>query len=112
METPSEPFDDTRNGSLLEASVPYRLILYGYLTPSNRTISSSGLHIERMCLTGGATPVPHYLEAYNVSLFLTSYPSEVEKALEHGMTTSYSETFRHILNLNYSDPILSVPNEK
>ena len=37
-----------------------------------------------MCLTGGSTPVPHYLKAYNVSLFLTSYPEEVKRALKSG----------------------------
>ncbi|XP_067938966.1 cytosolic 5'-nucleotidase 1A-like [Watersipora subatra] len=52
------------------------------------SINHHALYIERMCLTGGATPVPHYLEAYNVSLFLTSYPNEVEKALECGFAAA------------------------
>ena len=41
------------------------------------------LHIERMCLTNGASPLD-YLEAYNIDLFLSSYEDEVEQALSKG----------------------------
>ena len=72
------------------------------------------LHIERMCLTGGSTPVPHYLEAYNVSLFLTSYPEEVERALESGMYLTcvynlYITCIQSVYNL-YTTCIQSVYN--
>lgn len=57
-----------------------------------RSINYHNLNIERMCLTGGGSPVPDYLAAYNIALFLTSYPEEVELALKYGFAAAAMTT--------------------
>ena len=56
-----------------------------------------GLKIQRMSLTGGTSPV-EYLEAFKITLFLTSEEKDVKEALRRGkeniclcliMTSSY-----------------------
>jgi hypothetical protein len=42
-----------------------------------------GLKIQRMALTGGTSPV-EYLEAFKITLFLTSEQKDVEEALRRG----------------------------
>ena len=42
-----------------------------------------GLIVQRMALTGGASPVD-YLKAFNITLFLTSEEKDVEEALKQG----------------------------
>ncbi|EDO44263.1 predicted protein [Nematostella vectensis] len=56
-----------------------------------KSIDHNGLMIPRMALTGGTSPVK-YLEAFNITLFLTSYEEEVADAIQQGFPAAHMST--------------------